>query len=102
MPKISKKQQKAFVFDTICVSYCEISRQSASAGNECVIERKFLQITDARANARRLTGTMPSDAVRWLKIEPEQMPDTVVCHLDSMIAMPESVSFELARKKPRF
>jgi deoxyhypusine synthase len=46
----------------------------------------FIQITDARVDTGGLSGATPAEAVSWGKIDPEQLPDTVVCYTDSTIA----------------
>ena len=61
----------------------------------------FIQITDARPDTGGLSGATPSEAVSWGKIDPEKLPDTVVCYVDSTIAMPLIASYVLARCKPR-
>ncbi|MCX7984479.1 MAG: deoxyhypusine synthase [Bacteroidetes bacterium] len=61
----------------------------------------FIQITDARPDTGGLSGATPSEAVSWGKVDPHQLPDTVVCYVDSTIAMPILVSYALAKRKPR-
>jgi deoxyhypusine synthase len=61
----------------------------------------FIQITDARPDTGGLSGATPSEAVSWGKIDPDKLPDTVVCYLDSTIALPLMASYVLARCKPR-
>jgi deoxyhypusine synthase len=61
----------------------------------------FLQITDARPDTGGLSGATPSEAVSWGKVDPEKLPDAVVCYTDSTIAMPILVSYALAKRKPR-
>ena len=61
----------------------------------------FVQITDARPDTGGLSGATPAEAVSWGKIDPDLLPDTVVCYLDSTIAMPLMASYVLARCKPR-
>jgi deoxyhypusine synthase len=61
----------------------------------------FIQITDARPDTGGLSGATPAEAVSWGKIDPDQLPDTVVCYLDSTVAMPLIASYVLARCKPR-
>jgi hypothetical protein len=39
--------------------------------------------------------------VSWGKIDPEKLPDTVVCYIDSTVAMPLMASYVLAKCKPR-
>ncbi|MEW5911348.1 MAG: deoxyhypusine synthase [Thermodesulfobacteriota bacterium] len=48
----------------------------------------FLQVTDARPDTGGLSGATPSEAVSWGKVDPEGLPDTVVCYTDSTIALP--------------
>jgi deoxyhypusine synthase len=61
----------------------------------------FIQITDARPDTGGLSGATPSEAVSWGKIDPEKLPDTVVCYIDSTVAMPLIASYVLAKCKPR-
>jgi deoxyhypusine synthase len=61
----------------------------------------FIQITDARPDTGGLSGATPSEAVSWGKIDPDKLPDTVVCYVDSTVAMPLIASYVLARCKPR-
>ena len=61
----------------------------------------FIQITDARPDTGGLSGATPAEAVSWGKIDPDLLPDTVVCYVDSTIAMPLIASYVLARCKPR-
>lgn len=61
----------------------------------------FIQITDARPDTGGLSGATPSEAVSWGKVDPDQLPDTVVAYLDSTIAMPILTSYALAKRKAR-
>ncbi len=61
----------------------------------------FLQVTDARPDTGGLSGASPSEAVSWGKIDPDRLPDAVVCYLDTTIALPVITSYALARHKPR-
>lgn len=63
----------------------------------------FLQITDARPDTGGLSGATPAEAVSWGKIDPDRLPDAVVCYLDSTVALPLLTSYALARhsKRPR-
>jgi deoxyhypusine synthase len=61
----------------------------------------FLQITDARPDSGGLSGATPSEAVSWGKIDPDRLPDAVVCYTDSTIALPILTAYALARHKPR-
>jgi len=48
----------------------------------------FVQITDARPDTGGLSGATPNEAVSWGKVDPEELPNTVVCYTDSTIALP--------------
>jgi deoxyhypusine synthase len=61
----------------------------------------FLQVTDARPDTGGLSGATPSEAVSWGKIDPDRLPDAVVCYLDSTIALPIITSYALARHEKR-
>ena len=61
----------------------------------------FLQITDARSDTGGLSGATPGEAVSWGKIDPDRLPDAVVCYTDSTIALPLLTSYALANRKPR-
>ena len=61
----------------------------------------FLQITDARPDTGGLSGATPGEAVSWGKVDPERLPDAVVCYLDSTVALPLIAAYALARHKPR-
>src|SRR5262252_1402899 len=61
----------------------------------------FLQLTDARPDTGGLSGATPSEAVSWGKIDPSQLPDTVVCYVDATVALPLITAYALARRKPR-
>ncbi|MFN0087539.1 MAG: homospermidine biosynthesis protein [Blastocatellia bacterium] len=61
----------------------------------------FLQITDARPDTGGLSGATPSEAVSWGKIDPDQLPGTVVCYVDSTIALPLITAYAMAKREPR-
>jgi deoxyhypusine synthase len=61
----------------------------------------FIQITDARPDTGGLSGATPSEAVTWGKIDPEQLPDTVVCYCDSTIAWPIMTAYALSVGRKR-
>jgi deoxyhypusine synthase len=61
----------------------------------------FLQVTDARPDTGGLSGATPSEAVSWGKIDPNRLPDTVVCYVDSTVALPLITAYALARRKKR-
>jgi deoxyhypusine synthase len=61
----------------------------------------FLQMTDARPDTGGLSGATPAEAVSWGKIDPDQLPGTVVCYLDNTVAFPLLAAYALAKRKPR-
>ncbi|MFI5180264.1 MAG: deoxyhypusine synthase [Thermoanaerobaculia bacterium] len=61
----------------------------------------FLQITDARPDTGGLSGATPSEAVSWGKIDPNRLPDTVVCYVDATIGLPLLTAYALARHPRR-
>jgi deoxyhypusine synthase len=61
----------------------------------------FLQVTDARPDTGGLSGATPGEAVSWGKVDPERLPDAVVCYLDSTVALPIITAYALAQHKPR-
>lgn len=61
----------------------------------------FLQMTDARPDTGGLSGATPNEAVSWGKIDPEQLPGTVVVYLDNSVALPLITAYALARHAPR-
>jgi deoxyhypusine synthase len=61
----------------------------------------FLQLTDARPDTGGLSGATPSEAVSWGKIDPDQLPGTVVCYVDSTVALPLITAYALAKREPR-
>lgn len=60
----------------------------------------FIQITDARPDTGGLSGATPHEAVSWGKVNPEGVPDTVVCYMDSSIAIPLITAYLLNRIEP--
>ncbi len=61
----------------------------------------FLQCTDARPDTGGLSGATPAEAVSWGKVDPDSLPDCVVCYTDSTISLPLLTAHALARVKPR-
>jgi deoxyhypusine synthase len=61
----------------------------------------FLQVTDARPDTGGLSGATPSEAVSWGKVDPDRLPDAVVCYTDTTIAMPLFTHYALARHRRR-
>ena len=61
----------------------------------------FFQITDARPDTGGLSGATPSEAVSWGKVDPDRLPDAVVCYTDTTIALPILAHYALARHAKR-
>jgi deoxyhypusine synthase len=61
----------------------------------------YLQMTDARPDTGGLSGATPAEAVSWGKVDPDQLPGTVVCYLDNTVALPVLAAYALAKRKPR-
>ena len=61
----------------------------------------FIQFTDARPDTGGLSGATPSEAVSWGKIDPEELPNTIVCYTDSTIALPLITAYVLQKSQPR-
>jgi deoxyhypusine synthase len=61
----------------------------------------FLQCTDARPDTGGLSGATPGEAVSWGKIDPENLPDCVVCYADSTITLPLITAYALTKAAPR-
>jgi len=61
----------------------------------------YLQFTDARVDTGGLSGATPSEAVSWGKVDPDRLPDTIVCYCDSTIALPILTAYALANHPPR-
>jgi len=61
----------------------------------------YLAVTDARPDTGGLSGATPGEAVSWGKIDPDQLPGTVICYSDTTIALPLLTHYALARHAPR-
>jgi deoxyhypusine synthase len=61
----------------------------------------FIQITDARPDTGGLSGATPTEAVSWGKIDPDELPSTVVCYTDSTIALPILTAYVTNQCPPR-
>jgi len=61
----------------------------------------YIQFTDARVDTGGLSGATPSEAVSWGKVDPDKLPDTVVCYADSTIALPVLTAYALEAHRPR-
>jgi len=58
----------------------------------------FLQITDARPDTGGLSGATPGEAVSWGKVDPDKLPDSVVCYTDTTIALPILAAYALSTR----
>jgi deoxyhypusine synthase len=61
----------------------------------------FFQVTDARPDTGGLSGATPHEAVSWGKVDPDRLPDAIVCYTDSTIALPVLTHYALARHPKR-
>ncbi|NLX56922.1 MAG: deoxyhypusine synthase [Planctomycetaceae bacterium] len=61
----------------------------------------FLQVTDARPDTGGLSGATPHEAVSWGKVDPDALPDAVVCYADTTIVLPLLTHYALSRHQPR-
>ncbi|HEY9906438.1 MAG TPA: deoxyhypusine synthase [Thermosynechococcaceae cyanobacterium] len=61
----------------------------------------FVQITDARPDTGGLSGATPSEAVSWGKVDPDELPNTIVCYTDSTIALPIITAYITNQCAPR-
>ncbi|GAA6622397.1 homospermidine biosynthesis protein [Scytonema sp. NUACC26] len=61
----------------------------------------FIQFTDARPDTGGLSGATPSEAVSWGKIDPDELPSTIVCYTDSTIALPLVTAYVMNQCQPR-
>lgn len=61
----------------------------------------FIQVTDARPDTGGLSGATPSEAVSWGKVDPDELPNTIVCYTDSTIALPILTAYVINQCPPR-
>ena len=61
----------------------------------------FLQFTDARPDTGGLSGATPSEAMTWGKVDPDKLPDSVTCYIDSTAALPLLTAYALTRHPHR-
>lgn len=61
----------------------------------------FIQVTDARPDTGGLSGATPNEAVSWGKVDPDELPNTVVCYTDSTIALPIMTAYVMSQCEPR-
>jgi deoxyhypusine synthase len=61
----------------------------------------FFQVTDARPDTGGLSGATPHEAVSWGKVDPQRLPDAVVCYTDTTIALPVITHYALANHPRR-
>jgi hypothetical protein len=58
-------------------------------------------MTDARPDTGGLSGATPAEAVSWGKIDPDQLPGTVVIYTDSSIGLPLLTAYACERRERR-
>lgn len=61
----------------------------------------FFQVTDARPDTGGLSGATPHEAVSWGKVDPNHLPDALVCYTDTTIALPILTHYALANHAKR-
>ncbi len=61
----------------------------------------FLQFTDARPDTGGLSGATPSEAMTWGKVDPDKLPGTVTCYVDSTLSLPLITAYAMTRVQPR-
>src|SRR5215510_7931397 len=61
----------------------------------------YLQFTDARVDTGGLSGATPAEAVTWGKVDPDRLPDAVVCYIDSTVALPLMTAYAMKKLKAR-
>jgi deoxyhypusine synthase len=61
----------------------------------------FIQITTDQVVWGGLSGATPAEAVSWGKIDPTQLPGTVVVYTDSSIALPLLTAYARERRASR-
>jgi deoxyhypusine synthase len=61
----------------------------------------YVQITDARPDTGGLSGATPSEAVSWGKVDPDKLPDAIVCYSDTTLAFPLVASYMISRCRRR-
>lgn len=61
----------------------------------------FIQVTDARPDTGGLSGATPSEAVSWGKVNPDELPNSIVVYTDSTIALPLITHYVLKKCKKR-
>lgn len=47
------------------------------------------------------SGATPGEAVSWGKVDPDRLPDAVVCYVDATVALPIITAYALTRHQPR-
>jgi deoxyhypusine synthase len=61
----------------------------------------YLQFTDARPDTGGLSGATPAEAVTWGKVDPDRLPDAVVCYIDSTVALPLLTAYAMSKRPSR-
>ncbi|NJL35172.1 MAG: deoxyhypusine synthase [Chloroflexaceae bacterium] len=63
--------------------------------------RLLYSVYRCRPDTGGLSGATPSEAMTWGKVDPDQLPGTVVAYVDTTIALPILASYALAVAEPR-
>ena len=61
----------------------------------------FIQLTTDQVVWGGLSGATPSEAVSWGKVDPDRLPETVVCYVDNTVGFPILAAYALAKRGPR-
>ena len=74
-------------------SSAEAARQLGVRGNPI---RNWKKLLDAE-----LSGATPSEAMTWGKVDPDKLPGTVTCYVDSTLSLPLIAAYAMTRVQPR-
>ena len=61
----------------------------------------FIQFTTDQVVWGGLSGATPAEAVSWGKVDPDKLPDSVTCYVDSTVALPLLTAYALTRAPRR-
>ncbi len=61
----------------------------------------FIQFTDARPDTGGLSGATPAEAVSWGKVDPAALPRSIVCYVDTTVALPILTAYALSNRRRR-
>src|SRR5439155_22703072 len=60
----------------------------------------YMLTTDDRPDTGGLSGATPSEAVNWGKMDPDRLPEMVVCYVDNTVGFPILAAYALATRWP--